>query len=262
MCKTKEKLSEIGKNKESLGGYDMKIVEFNKYKDIIVEFQDKHKSKVHTNYQAFLKGEVKNPYHPSVCGVGYLGQGKYKVSENGKHTKAYKYWKNMLNRCYNPYELNKEPTYINCYVCEEWYNFQNFAKWYEENYYEIEGEKMCLDKDILVKNNKIYSPETCMFVPERINSLFIKQSRKRGKYPIGVCWRKDINKFQVKYSILDKNNEKKRIHLGYYDTSKEAFLVYKKYKESYIKQVADEYKDLIPQKLYEGMYNWIVEIGD
>ena len=121
---------------------------------------------------------------------------------------------------------------------------------------------MHLDKDILIKGNKIYSPNTCIFVPERINKLFTKRQNDRGKYPIGTCWHKPSNKFIAQCSVLDKENNRKEIHLGYYDTSEEAFLVYKQFKEKYMRQIADEYKDLIPQKLYEIMYRYKVEMND
>lgn len=196
-----------------------------------------------------------------VYNIGYLGQGKYKSRENGKSTKAYEVWKKMLQRCYDPYYINKYPSYIDCYVCDEWLCFQNFAKWFYKHYYECSGEKMCLDKDILIKGNKIYSPNTCVFVPERINTLFVKCNKTRGEYPIGVNFKKKINKFQARCSVL-KDNENKSIYLGVYPTVNEAFLAYKQYKENYIKQVADEYKDLIPTKLYDALYKYEVEIND
>ena len=96
-------------------------------------------------------------------GVGVTGQGEYSHlvrKINGKHTKVYSVWHDMLGRCYNKKYQEKKPTYIGCTVCEEWHNFQNFAKWYEENYYEVNNEEMALDKDILIKGNKIYSPQT------------------------------------------------------------------------------------------------------
>lgn len=254
-----ERLDEISISNE---GYKMKIVEYNGRNDIIVEFQDKHKAKIHTQYSAFKNGSIKNPYHPNICGVGYLGQGKYKPSINGKKTKCYKTWQSMLERCYDPYYLNKRPTYIDCYVCDEWLCFQNFCKWFYKNYYEVEGEIMCLDKDILYKGNKIYSPENCIFVPNRINILFVKSDKSRGDYPIGVCWHKNANKFMAYCHILNKNNKTEARYLGLYKTSKEAFLVYKQFKENYIKQIADEYKDLIPKELYNAMYRYEVEIDD
>lgn len=199
--------------------------------------------------------------NPNIFNIGYLGKGKYKVSENGRKTKAYLTWCNMLKRCYDPYYINEYPSYINCYVCEEWLCFQNFAKWHEENYYKIENDFICLDKDILIKGNKVYSPDSCIFVPNRINCLFTKCDRARGKYPIGVDYKKSANKFRARCRIL-VNGKINRKSLGYYDTDEEAFLVYKQFKEGYIKEVADEYKDLIPKKLYEAMYSYKVEIND
>ncbi len=264
MKKTIERLGETRRNKESLGGYEMKIVEYGDI-SIIVEFQDEHKAKVKTQYGHFLEGVVKNPYHPSVFGVGFMGEGKYKARVNGKITKAYSTWCNMIKRCYDAYYLNKYPTYIDCYVCEEWLCFQNFGKWFEENYYEIEGEKMHLDKDILCKGNKIYSPNTCTFTSERINLLFVRNDAKRGDYPIGVTLKKD-NILESKCNILDENNKPKYVHLGSFPLNEpfHAFYVYKQFKENYIKKVADEYysKGLIPQQLYESMCNWRVEIND
>ena len=254
-----ERLGEISISNE---GYKMKIVEYNGKNDIIVEFQDKYKTKVKAEYGQFKKGRVKNPYHKSVYGVGYIGEGKYKVSENGRQTKAYKTWNHMLMRCYDPYYLNKKPTYRDCIVCNEWHCFQNFAKWYEENVYNCNNEKMNLDKDILCRGNKIYSPETCCIIPQRINSLFVKCDASRGKYPIGVYWNKKDNKFRAQCQVLDKNGKSKQEYLGYYDNKYEAFQVYKKFKESYIKQVADEYRNIIPIELYEALYNYEVEIND
>ena len=153
----------------------------------------------------------------------------------------------MLKRCYNSYCLNKQPTYTDCYVCELWHCYQNFAKWYEKEIYECKDEKMCLDKDILIKGNKIYSPETCVFVPNRINVLFTKSNKIRGEYPIGVNYCKRGNKLQVNCNIYE-NGKKKQKHLGYFPLNKpfQAFTCYKEFKENYIKQVADEYKNLIP----------------
>ena len=252
-----ERLGEIKRNKESLGRYEMKIIEYKSYSDITIEFQDKQKAVVHTAYNNFQKGNVKNPYHPSVYGIGYIGQGKYKVAKNDKITKPYQTWKGMLERCYDEKRLKKQPTYTECIVCEEWLCFQNFAEWYCKNYYECNGETMHLDKDILYKGNKIYSPETCMIVPERINEMFVKSDAIRGSLPIG-CNKKG-NKICVRCQILNK-----RKHLGYFPLNRpfQAFTIYKEFKENYIKQVADEYKDLIPQKLYDAMYEYKIEIND
>lgn len=240
-------------------GTQMKIIEYKRSDDITVEFQDEHRAKIHTQYYSFKNGKVINPYDKCIYNVGCIGLGKYNYKDNSY---IYDVWSKMLKRCYNPYWINKHPTYIDCYVCKEWLCFQNFAKWYEENYYEVFEERMNLDKDILYKGNKVYSPKTCIIVSERINKLFTKSDGARGEYPIGVDYCKKEKRFRARCSILDINGKKRNKHLGMYNTSEEAFLAYKTFKENYIKQVADEYKDLIPRELYDAMRKWEVEIND
>ena len=251
------RVGERFRNRDDLGGYEFIIVEYNNANDLWVEFQDEYKTRVHTKYNNCKNSGIKNPYHPSVYGVGCLGQGKYKSQINGKRTKEYNEWCNMLERCYSEEFKNKRPTYKGVVADKYFHNFQNFASWWHNNYYEIEGERMHLDKDILVKGNKEYAPDKCIFVPERINTLFIKRDASRGEYPIGVSYNKQTNK----YSAYCKFEGKKK-HLGYFDTVEEAFLAYKEFKEAYIKEVADKYKDRIPKELYDAMYAWEVEIND
>ena len=246
----------IGERFVSNEGYEMVIVEYNNNKDIIVEFQDEHKAIVHTRYQHCKDGNVKNPYHPNKYG-GYLGQGKYKTTINGKTTKYYEHWHHMLQRCYDSKFQEERSTYKDCFANEETHCLQDFGMWFDKNYYEIEGEVMCLDKDILVKGNKEYSFNTMIFVPQRINTLFTKRDNCRGDLPIGVSYHKRDNIYRARCNTLKGTK-----YLGSYNTPEEAFLAYKKFKEQYIKEVADEYKDKIPQRLYDAMYAWEVEEDD
>ena len=244
-------------------GSKMIIVEYRKAMDIDVYFPEYNWTFKHTRYSDFKKGNISCPYERRTYGVGYIGEGKYKTKENGEKTKCYNAWHDMLRRCYDSKHHERQPTYINCEICKEWLNFQNFAEWYHNNYYEIEGQRMELDKDILNKGNKIYSDKTCVFVPHNINTLFTKNDKIRGDYPIGVSYDKRHKKFKVECSIYDfKETEKKSRFLGYYDTPNEAFKVYKQFKEQNIKEVADYYKDQIPKKLYRAMYDYKVEITD
>ena len=120
---------------------------------------------------------------------------------------------------------------------------------------------MCLDKDILCKGNKVYSRDTCIFVPERINLLFVKRDNDRGDCPIGVTPNLSDN-----YQVRCNNGNRKSIYLGSYSTKEEAFQVYKNYKEKVIKEVIDSYEGIIPEphytKLKTAMYNYKVEIDD
>ena len=261
MKKTENRIGEIRRNKDTLGGYKMKIIEYNNSKNVIIEFQDDYKAIIHTNYTNFLNGNIKNPYHPIVYNIGYVGQGEYSKTT---HLKIYQTWQDMIRRCYNEKEREKSPTYEECIVEKYFHCFQNYAKWYEENEYKCKNEKMEIDKDILEKGNKVYDREHMIFVPKRINNLFVKRNSKRGDCPIGVNYDENRNKFCSQCSIVDKNEKHKTINLGRYETKEEAFYVYKKFKENYIKRVADEYyqDDLIPEKLYWAMYRWEVNIDD
>ena len=243
-------------------GSEMVIVECRGALDIDVYFPEYNWIAKGMRYDNFKKGNIKCPYERRVYGVGYLGEGKYKVYENGKNTKYYDAWHDMLNRCYSEKLHKKYPTYKDCKVCDEWHNFQNFGIWYKDNYYKIEDEKMHLDKDILIKGNKIYSPDTCIFVPQRINKLFTKCDKNRGNSVIGTHHDKN-NKYQANCRLVNpKTGKSKNKYLGIYDTELEAFEVYKYYKEKNIKEVADYFKEQIPQKLYDALYNYEVEIDD
>lgn len=244
---------------ESFNKFGSKIVvkSYKSYKETEIYFP-KYDWSIITSYQHFKERSVRCPYERRIYGIGYIGEGKYKPSENGKETKEYLHWRHILMRCYDNKYKEKEPTYYNCEVCEEWHNFQNFAKWYEENYYEVEGQSMNLDKDILIKGNKIYSPQTCVFVPQNINKLFTKRQNHRGEYPIGVSWHKKDKAFRV--CVSDGNG--KLIYLGNFSNSHEAFLIYKINKELIIQEIANIYKDSIPLKLYNALIEYKVEEND
>ena len=253
-------MDKLGEIKYNNFGSKMEIIRFKNKSDIDIYFPQYDWIAEHRYYNDFQKGSIKCPFEPTVYGVGFHGVGKYKSRENGIKTNAYKEWHNMFARCYGNYK-KRNITYEDCHVCEEWHNFQNFAEWYEENYYEIEGEKICLDKDILYKGNKIYSPETCVFTPNGINVLFTKSNKARGKYPIGVSKEKTTGKFKAECQkqLCEKSESR---YLGLYDTPEEAFYIYKIEKEKYIKYVADKYKDKIPENLYNALYKYEVEIND
>ena len=235
----------------------MKIIDYINVSNLSVQFENGYTVK--TTYQHFKEGDVTSVYDKTVYGVGYLGEGEYKGSIDKKYTPQYNRWKNMLIRCYTKKYKDINMTYKDCTVCDEWSNFQNFAKWYDENYYEVDQEVMGLDKDILIKGNKVYSPDTCIFVPNSINILFTKTDKKRGEFPIGVHYYKKLNKYHAQCHQVFKKTQK---HLGYYENPIDAFNAYKSYKEKTIKIIADQYKSKIPEKLYKALYSYEVDIND
>ena len=255
------KVDRTGEKGVNTFGSEMVIVKYRTNRDVDIYFPEYDWTAKNREYKGFKNGNIKCPYERRYFGVGYIGEGKYKVWENGKNTKCYKTWHNMLNRCYDEKFHEKYPTYIGCEVDKNWHNFQNFAEWYYNNYYEIEGGKMCLDKDILYKHNKVYSPKTCIFVPQTINSLFVKRDNDRGESVIGASLKNGRYRVQC-WSFDPETGKSKQEYFGYYDSQEKAFEIYKYYKEKNIKQVADYYKDKIPEKLYDGMYSYKVEIDD
>lgn len=254
-------INRLGEERVNKFGSKMIIKEYRNNKDIDVYFPEYNWIFKHVQYDNFKRGKIKCPYEARYFGKGYLGEGKYKMSENSKHRKEFNIWHHMLQRCYDPKYQEKRPTYEGCFVEDYLLNFQNMCEWLEENYYKVPGETMCLDKDILCKGNKMYSRDTCIFVPQRINLLFTKCDKSRGDNPIGVTPRPSGN-----YQVHCNNGYGKKIPLGTYSTREKAFQVYKQYKEKVIKEVIDSYKGKIPEPFYSrlktAMYNYKVEIND
>ena len=254
-------IDRTGEEKINKFGSKIVISEYRGALDIDVYFPEYNWTFKHAQYQNFKNRNIKCPYEPRIYGHGYLGEGKYKVWENGKNTDEYKIWFHMLRRCYDPKYQEEHSTYKGCKVEDYLLNFQHMGEWIENNYYEVPGERMCLDKDILRKGNKVYSRDTCIFVPQKINTLFIKSDKRRGNDPIGVSPNSSGN-----YQAYCHNGYGKQIHLGTYSTKEEAFQVYKEYKERVIKEVIDSYEGIIPEphysRLREAMYNYKVKIDD
>ena len=254
-------INRLGEERVNKFGSKMIIKEYRNNKDIDVYFPEYNWIFKHVQYDNFKRGKIKCPYEPRYFGKGYLGEGKYKMSENSKHTKEFNIWHHMLQRCYDPEYQEKRPTYKGCIVEDYLLNFQNMCEWLEENYYKVPGETICLDKDILFKGNKMYSRDTCIFVPERINTLFTKRDNDRGNSPIGV---RENSSGNYQAYCNDKNG--KGVTLGTYSTKEEAFYKYKEYKEKVIKEVIDSYEGKIPEPFYSklkvAMYNYEVEMDD
>ena len=267
-----KKIDRTGETNISKEGCVMKIAEYNNALDIIIEFQDEHKYRMHTQYHAFKNGNCKNPFFPSIYGHGYLGIDKNgnvpKISElkDGKSilTQEYTKWQNMLQRSFDNGYKEKEPTYKDVTCCNKWLCFANFLEDFEilkQEYNWNNDEKLQLDKDILHKSNKIYSLENCILVPQWINLLFVRSDATRGDCPIGVSYCKDRKKYQAYCSVNGKQTR-----LGLYDTVEEAFNAYKIAKEQEFKRIADDciLKSFISKdsRLYNAMMGYQIQIDD
>lgn len=164
-------------------------------------------------------------------------------------------WRGMLRRCYSPESFHKNPTYIGCTVDEKFHLYQDFMLWASSQVGFSSGAN--IDKDLLFRGNKVYGPDTCIFVPQEINKLVIKSDKSRGEHPIGVSFNKHLCKFRAYTREYGK-----QIHLGYFSTCDEAFLAYKLAKESYVRSIAVEYKSQLDPRAYEALSNYEVLIVD
>lgn len=226
----------------------MKIVCYRRYNDMDVEFLDDfHFIKNHVTYTNFIRGEIKNPYDKCLYGIGAIGYGKFKVKEstNGRYTQEYTAWVNMLKRCYYKKQTALNSAYLDkCVVCDEWLIFQNFAHWFENHKYPV-NERLHVDKDIKNPCCKIYSPENCLLVPQRLNMLFLNIPNNKG-LPNGI--RKTKNgSFSAKYNSIE---------LGSYPTLEEAYHIYSIRKKQEIIKIANEYKNIIPIEVYNAIISY------
>ena len=163
------------------------------------------------------------------------------IENNRSKCMYYEKWIKMLQRCYSKSYQEKHPSYKGCSVCEEWLIFSNFKSWMEQQ--EWEGKH--LDKDLLVYKNKIYSPETCCFVTQTVNSFLVLREADRGKYPIGVHYRKRcsdmVNDFSKPFGATIGNHNR---YIGVFSSKEEAHSAWQKAKIEQAKQLQSEQTDL------------------
>ena len=249
----------VGKVCKSKQSGDFKIVKYNDARNVEIQF-------VNTGFETSAQltnlrnGNVKDRVTPSVYGVGELGT-KYPTKVNGVLTKEYDLWHSMLRRCYSDNSKKKCPTYEGCEVSAKFKSFEYFYEWCNKQigfYNQGNENPFHLDKDLLIKGNKVYSESTCVFLPQEINSLLTKRTSLRGNHLIGVSWSKRNKAF---IALVNKNKGKQE-HLGFFKTELEAFNAYKTAKESFIKEQANKWKSQIDERAYEALMNYQVEIDD
>ena len=245
----------VGKVCKSKSSGDFKIVKYNDYENVEIQFLNTcFKTVAILNH--IRNGKVKDPYSPSVFGVGVVGT-KYPISEGGRNAKEYTLWQSMLERCYSDIFKKQRPTYEGCEVSENFKSYEYFYEWcHKQVGFNNKGWQM--DKDLLVKGNKVYGENTCVFIPSEINSLLINCTASRGKHLIGVYWSKTANAFVAQIS----KNKGKRENLGYFKTEMEAFNAYKEAKESFVKEQATKWKGQIDERAYLALINYEVHIDD
>ena len=249
----------LGKVCKSKSSGDFKIVKYKNSTNVEIQF-------LKTGFETVVelgnikKGDVKDPYVPSVFGVGITGT-KYSITISGVKTREYALWKNMLQRCYSDAYRKKRPTYEGCEVSDNFKSYEYFYEWCHKQI-GFGNQGWHLDKDLLtkgnIKDNKVYSEGTCVFIPSEINTLLIKRAASRGEYLIGVSWSNTNKAFVARVNKSKGGSE----YLGLFNTEIEAFKAYKKAKESFVKEQANKWKSQIDIRAYDALMNYQVEITD
>ena len=245
----------VGKVCKSKSSGDFKIVKYNDKTNVEIQF-------INTGFKTVVElgnirnGNVKDRLSPSVCGVGIVGT-KYPIRVNGTLTKEYELWTSMLSRCYNDTYKKRQPTYEGCEASENFKSYEHFYEWCHKQV-GFNNKGWHLDKDLLMKGNKVYSENVCIFIPAEINLVLVKREASRGEHLIGVSWNKKDNAF-----VAQVNKGKGRSEwLGSFKTEIEAFNAYKTAKENYLKEQANKYKSQIDLRAYNALMNYEVNIND
>ena len=245
----------VGKVCKSKSSGDFKVLKYNDSKNVEIQF-------LKTGYEAVVQlghiksGGVKDLHLPSVYGVGVVGT-KYPSTINGVKTKEYVLWSNMLERCYNDAYQKKQPTYEDCEVSDNFKSYDYFYEWCHKQI-GFDNQGWHLDKDLLIKGNKVYNEDSCIFLPQEVNTLLTKSTVSRGEHLIGVYWNKTNKAFRAMVS----KNKGKQEHLGYFNTELEAFNAYKEAKEYFVKEQAEKWKGKIDNRAYDALMSYKVEITD
>lgn len=148
----------------------------------------------------------------------------------------YRTWSHMIQRCYSGKLHSTRPTYERCYVCDEWLIFSRFRDWMIGQ----DWNGMELDKDIIFQGNRVYSPETCVFVESKLNCFLCDAGTIRGKWPLGVCFKKSSSKFM---SQCCNPFSGRREFLGYFHDPESAHEAWRSRKHQHAMRYADMQTD-------------------
>lgn len=201
----------IGDRFKTIEGYTVEVIEYINSKNIKIVFLETGNSMFVVDTSLKTR-KIKNNYHKSILGVGFIGSFKGPTSIKSRHIYSYDVWFDMLRRCYDLKRLNRYPTYKGCTVAEEWHDFGVFDTWFKNNYpldLANQGIKFQLDKDLKVKGNKIYSSETCVFLPSKVNGFLTNNQSTNTSGFTGVDYSR--GRFQARTTDFDTG---RRIYLG------------------------------------------------
>lgn len=234
---------EVGKTYKSKGSGYFEVIEGLKKSRLKIRFVETGHEVVVTKGNA-VKGAVRDVMRKHYFGVGFVGTGVSRV----KDVRSFAVWVGMLERCYSTEYLNGG-AYQGCYVADEWHCFKIFQEWYEAQPYCDIYE---IDKDLLVKGNRLYSPQTCVLLPKHLNIALQGKRKNMGAYPCGVYYKKKNKNFIAQLAYGDGVQR----HLGSFSTWQEAADAYNNAKTDQIRNLAETHKDVLDPRAHSAMSSW------
>lgn len=246
-------------------GWKCKVKEYVNALNVVIEFDDR--STQIAPFANIKNGGVKPLNYPSVYGIGFFGIGRFiprsykpKDDQIVVDQKIYRHWVKLLDRVYNleNKHSSSNKTYKGCTIDPDWHNFQNFCEWTLTQKYWNEKDAH-LDKDLLVKGNKHYSPSTCCYIPSKIN-LFISGCKISEKgLPRGVNYIKPRTKGSKQGYIARCYFKSDREYLGYYDDKDQASIVYNARKKEVAMSLIAEYTDVISEPASKAFHRYLID---
>lgn len=224
---------------------------------------------INNNYYknlVYVNDEEYNMLFKNVIDISKLNREQEYFNYNtAKGNPAYSIWNGIYMRCYgNRFSYNVNRCYDGSFMCDLWRDDpDSFAEWYSEKYYECNGERMMVDKDLLCRGNKEYAPDKCCLLPETLNSALASATKRRNfskfkqtnDYPVGVSYDKSKNKYYARIMPFGHDRMEK---LHYWDTPEEAFQEYKLFKESELRILAVRYRSMIPDYIFDALIKYEV----
>lgn len=240
----------VGQTYINRQGSEINVLEYENSTRILVEIgKTKYQQYVHAGNLISLN--VHDKFAPSVAGKGIFGDAVVDVK-----SQVYTSWAGMLKRCYTFYEDKPRAriNYEGCEVHEDFVYLPDYINWYNK---QIVEPKWHLDKDLLVKGNKVYSPDTCVFLPRALNTFLTLRGNDRGPYPLGVTYHERLGKYEASC-----NRDGKSVYLGLHLDPSSAFEAYKGEKEAYAKDLAKRWEGRIDPRACKALMNFKVSIED
>ena len=245
--------------------YEGAVFKTNNYGDVeVTEYIDSHNITVkflntgaikNTTASALTTGILKDSEVHDTHKYGVMDMPN-ELQKGKPKPREYSIWNGIRQRCYNENNRDNLMSYKGIKMSDNFKLYSYFKEWCHKQI-GFNEDGWHLDKDILVKGNKVYSEDTCCFVPPEINCTITNNKSVRGRFPQGVTYNRTKTRYRAKIRRGAKLES-----LGTYDTPEEAFYAYKPIKEACIKSLAEKWKDKIDPRVYESLMRWEINITD